>query len=116
MYGVADITPHLTAYAALALARSVDAGDFEVAEYHEALLRTTFKLGGRTNPRGYYLDVVIAGIPGTSLRAQLKSPNDLMRMDLEREYRAYRNDWFKLFEHKRPPLSCGPGARLSTPA
>lgn len=102
------LRPTLTAYAVTHLGRAIDASDPEIDELEEALARQIFKLGGRTNPSGYYLDVIITGYPGTTLKARLKSPNDLMRMNLDKEYRSYRNDWYRMLNaaierHRRPP-------------
>jgi hypothetical protein len=73
----------LADYASAALGRSIRPEDPEVDEYQEALDAHTFARGGRTNT-GYYLDVMITGIPGTSLKPKLKSANEIMRMNLKR--------------------------------
>lgn len=107
-----DPTPWLTEYASSRYGRPLDPQSTEVAEYRERLSRQDFINGFRTNPGGYYLDVIMTGLPGTSLTAKLKSPNDLMRMELEKEYRGYRNDWFRILDYaiprnKRPPEPLG---------
>ena len=76
----------LARYASLALARPVSKDDPEVLEYQEALDRHTFVRGGRTSP-GYYLNVRMYGVDGTSLTAKLKSGNELMRMNFKQWYR-----------------------------
>jgi hypothetical protein len=113
----ASIRRTLRQYAATRLGR--EPSDHDVDEIYEAMLSQIFKLGGRTHPGGYYLNVIILGFfemndageyvldeEGQRIMvrdAQLKSPNDLMRLNLEREYRAYRNDWYRVLDQNITP-------------
>lgn len=113
------LRPLLAEYATTHLGRPIAVGDPEVKDFEEALLREVFRQGGRVNPKDYYLDVIMLGIPALdehnqvvtdpetgavryAKTAQLKSPNDLMRLKSRQDYRSYRNDLYRMLDHSIP--------------
>lgn len=88
-------------------------------DFEEALRREAFRQGGRVNPAGYYLDVIMLGIPALDANkqvmrdpetgavryakpAQLKSPNDLMRLKSRQDYKSYRNELYLMLDYSIP--------------